>query len=122
MVKGISSKIVIGNAILSTNRNEITQKQIYRYWHLFDELLPNGYYTIGNNNSFEEFCEQYSFLVKMHNNLLILNCELYILERYCRLGIPKELIKIFDEAAIIFNENEIKDESKKLLLNNKKIR
>jgi len=120
MVKGISSKIVIGNAILSTNRSEMTKKQIYKYWFFVDELLPNGYYTIGNNNSFEEFCEQYSFLVKTHNNLLILNCERYKLERYCRLGIPKEIIKIFDKAALKFNKNEIKDESKKLILDYKK--
>ena len=116
MVKGISSKIVIGNAILSTDRSEMTKQEIYKYWHLVDNLLPNGYYTIGNNSSFEEFGEQYSFLVKTHNNLLILNCDRHKLERYCRLGIPKELIKIFDEAAIKFNENQINEATKKLIL------
>ena len=116
MAKGISAKLVICNAILSTDSNEMTKQQIYKYWQLVDNLLPNGYYTIGNNSSFEEFCEQYSFLLKNHNNLLILNCDRYKLERYCRLGIPKELIKIFDEAAKKFNENQISEETKKLIL------
>lgn len=55
MTKKTSEKLVIGNALISTNRERLTRKQVCHYWHIVDSLLPEGYYTSGNNNSFSNF-------------------------------------------------------------------
>lgn len=106
MAKIISEKLVIGNALLSTSREYLTKGQVYQYWHIVDSLLPEGYYTNGNNNSFSDFCEEYPFLVKIVGDTMMINCENALLERYCRIGVPTEIIKIFDVAGSKLNEIE----------------
>lgn len=106
-MKKISEKLVIGNAFISTGKELLTQEQIFQYWHIVDNLLPKGYYTYGNNNSLSDFCEEYPFLVKRVGNIITLNCENNLLKRYCRTGIPKEIIKTFDIAGTKLNEINI---------------
>ena len=108
MIKKISEKIVIGNALISTNREYLTRAQVCHYCHLVDSLLPEGYYTNGNNNSFSDFCEEYPFLVKRVGDTMIINCDNSLLERYCRIGLPTEIIKAFDLAGAKLNEIEEK--------------
>lgn len=113
----IMDNIVIGNAFFSTERSVMTKEEIHNYWYIVDELLPKLYYTYGSNNSFFEFYEDYSFLFKRINNSLELTGEKYMLERYFRLGVPKQVIKVFDEAGIKFNNdlNEQKVPIKRLV-------
>lgn len=101
----IMDNIVIGNAFFSTGRNIMTKEEIYNYWHIVDEILPKLYYTCGSNNSFFEFYEDYAFLFKRINNSLELTGEKYMLERYFRLGMPKQVIKVLDEAGIKYNNS-----------------
>ena len=117
----IMYNIVIGNAFLSTGRNIMTKEEIYNYWYIVDELLPELYYTYGSNNSFIEFYEDYDFLFKRVNNSLELITEKNTLERYFRLGIPKQVIKALDEAGIKYNDtmNKKKGQVRKLTENNK---
>lgn len=117
----IMYNIVIGNAFLSTGRNIMTKEEIYNYWHIVDELLPELYYTYGSNNSFIDFYEDYDFLFKRVNNSLELITEKNTLERYFRLGIPKQVIKALDEAGIKYNDNmnEKKGPVRKLTKNDK---
>ena len=113
MAKLISQKLVIGNSLISTNREYLTKEQIYNYCHIVDFLLPEGYYTSINNNSFFDFCEDYPFLVKRNGDTMIINCDRVLLERYCRIGIPTEIIKVFDEAGIKLNKIKEKKLNKK---------
>lgn len=107
MSKKISDELVIGNALISTKKNQMTKKQIHQYLEIVDALLPENYYTYGNNNSFESFCEEYDFLVKRIRDIVIIDCDMAQLERYCRIGIPTEVAKVFDEAGTKLNEIEI---------------
>ncbi len=108
MAKKISEKLVIGNALISTNREYLTRGQVCHYWHIVDSLLPEGYYTNGNNNSFSDFCEEYPFLVKRVGDAMMINCDNALLERYCRIGVPTEIIKVFDLAGDALNKIEEK--------------
>lgn len=109
MAKKILDNIVIGNALISTKKEKITKKELYLYWNIVDMLLPEDYYTCGDNNSFEVFCEEYGFLVRRIADTMIVNCSIERLERYCRLGISKKVVKIFDVAGKILDKiaNEI---------------
>ena len=109
MAKKISEKLVIGNALISTNREHLTRGQVCHYWHIVDSLLPEGYYTNGNNNSFSDFCEEYPFLVKRVGDAMMINCDNALLERYCRIGVPTEIIKVFDLAGVELNKIEEKN-------------
>ena len=123
MAKKISEKLVIGNALFSTNREYLNISQVCHYWHIVDSLLPDGYYTYGNNNSFSDFCEEYPFLVKRREDTIAINCDKDLLERYCRVGVPTEIIKVFDMAGNKLNEFEtkIKEEKKKILSRQTKV-
>lgn len=106
MTKGISKELVIGNALFSSNKNYLTKEQICHYWHIVDSLLPEEYYNKENRNSFTDFCENYSFLIKVVGDTMIINCEKYLLERYFRIGAPKKIIKILVDAGAKLNEIE----------------
>lgn len=125
MAKKISEKIVIGNALISTNSDHLTKQQIYNYYHIVDDLLPEGYYTSGNNNSFSNFCEEYSFLVKRVGDTMIINCDKDLLARYCRMGVSRKIIKVFDIAGNKLNELDLKNIgitcNNKLMTENRKI-
>ena len=84
----------------------MTRGQVCHYWYIVDSLLPEGYYTNGNNNSFSDFCEEYPFLVKRVGDTMIINCDNDLLERYCRIGVPTEIIKVFDLAGVELNKTE----------------
>jgi len=103
MAKKISYKLVIGNSLISTQREQITKSEVYQYWKIVDELLPSDYYTYGNNNSFEDFCEEYSFLVKRNGDVMIINSNINNLNRYFRIGIPVEILNVFNNAGIKLN-------------------
>lgn len=112
MAKKISGDLVIGNALISTNKECITIQQVYQYWHLVDGLLPEGYYTYGNNNSFADFCEEYHFLVKRVGDTMMLNCDIDLIKRYFRIGVPKEIIQVFDFVGDRLNEIETEEAKK----------
>lgn len=76
MVKGISYESIIGNALISTKREYMTKGQIYQYCNIVDTLLPDDYYTCHEQNSFENFCETYGFLVKRIGDIAIINCDI----------------------------------------------
>ena len=84
----------------------MTRGQVCHYWHLVDSLLPEGYYTGGNNNSFSILCEEYPFLVKRVGDIIMINCDNALLERYCRVGVPLEIIEVFALAGVELNKIE----------------
>lgn len=106
IAKKISSDLVIGNALISTKKKEITRTQIYKYYYIVDMLLPYNYYTYLCKNSFENFCDDYCFLVKRINNTIVVDGDVEKLTRYFRLGIPTEIASIFDIAGLKLNEWE----------------
>ena len=113
MAKKISYNLVIGNALLTNKENKITKEQVYKYWEIVDMLLPDNYYTYyayGDNLlPFENFCEEYSYLIKNVEDSIIINCDINLLKRYFRIGIPTELAKIFDEAGAKLNELKLQE-------------
>ena len=68
----IDSNIVIGNALIYLKQSILSKELIYQYWNNVDNMLPENYYTYGNNTSFEDFCDRYSFLVKRYGNKIII--------------------------------------------------
>lgn len=118
MAKKISSNTVIGNAIISTKKKQITRKQIYQYYEIVDTLLPDNYYTDLHKNFFENFCDDYCFLVKRIDDTIVIDYDTERLQRYFRMGIPTEIASIFDMAGLKLNEIEEQaniDNEKKLL-------
>ena len=84
-------------------KTELSKENIYHFWHMVDNLLPDKFYTYGNNNSFEDFCERYNFLVNRIGDKIIIDDCVYesgILTRYFCIGVPKEIIKIFKKVAL----------------------
>ena len=106
MKKRISDKIIIGNALICLNKEYLTKSDIYEYWNNVDSLLPEEYYTYQNNNSFIKFCEEHPFFVKRVGDTLKINCDISLLERYFRIGVPIEILNIFDLAGTKLNEND----------------
>ena len=41
---------------------------------------------------------------------MMINCDNDLLLRYCRIGVPTEIIKVFDAAGVKLNEIEIKED------------
>lgn len=104
MVKEIVDKIVIGNAFISTGRSFLTRNDIYYYFHIVDRLLPDGYYTSGNNNSLSDFCLEFPFIVKRNGDLVFLISNFIVMEKYFRNNLPKEIINVLDLAGFEFNK------------------
>lgn len=105
MAVRIDYNIVIGNALKYLKKTYISKNLIYSYWSRVDELLPQNYYTYGNNSSFEDFYERYSFIVKRNGDTMIFDDSVYesgVLDRYFCIGIPKEISIIFKKAALSF--------------------
>ena len=101
-----------------------------------DKLLPEGYYTHGDDDIFDNFCDRYPFLVRMisFGNEFLVIYDNEMLERYFRIGLPKEIINVFEKSASIlkgiedqekiedlnYDENNIK-EIKKAIQENKAV-
>lgn len=109
MTKRISEELIIGNALISTNKKSLTIQQFYQYCNIVEELLPEEYYFNNTKDFFVNFCEEYSFLVKRVEDTMIVNCDNRRLERYFRMGAPSEIIKIFDIAGDKLNQIEAKE-------------
>ena len=95
MAKRINAKAVIGNFLVSQNKGYISKREIEKYYSVVDELLPEGYYTY-DDITFEEFCDEYSFLVQRFKDIAIPIAEKNTLIRYFRLGLPKSIINVFE--------------------------
>ena len=97
MAKRINAKSVIGNFLVSQNKGYISKRELEKYYSVVDELLPDGYYTY-DDITFEEFCDEYSFLVQRFKDIAIPITDKNILIRYFRLGLPKSVVNVFDQA------------------------
>lgn len=109
MAKIIAPDLVIGNAFISTGKEVMTKGEINQFWNIVDTKLPEGYYTSGSNNSFNDFCDEYSFLVKRIDDKIIVNCDRKLLERYFRIGLPIKIIEAFENTVITLNELKLDD-------------
>lgn len=107
MAKIIAPNLIIGNAFISTGKEVMTKGEINQFWNIVDTKLPEGYYTSGSNNSFNDFCDEYGFLVKRIDDKIIVNCDRKLLERYFRIGLPTKIVNVFDDAAFKLNEVKI---------------
>ena len=108
MAKKIDMDVVIGNAIIFMGKEKLSRCQIYHYIHIVDKLLPEGYYTYGDDDIFDNFCDRYPFVVKLisFGEEFLVKSDKETLERYFRIGLPKEIIKIFEKSANILKEIE----------------
>lgn len=103
----ISYSSVIGNAILLIDKPILTKREIYKYWNIVDKLLPDGFYTESYPNAFENFCDEYSFLVKRNSNsIYILDENKKNIDIRFRIGINKEILDVFKKASEIFKKEK----------------
>ena len=98
MAKRISNNIVFGNAIICNYKDFITKDEIYEFYYRVDNNLPNSYYTY-DEYTFDSFCEDYGFLFEYNENMIFIPKNKEKLIRHFRIGIPTELLKVFDECA-----------------------
>ena len=108
MAKKIDMDSVIGNGIIFMDKKRLSRSQIYHYIHIVDKLLPEGYYTHGDDDIFDNFCDRYPFLVQIlsfGNEFLVIS-DKEMFERYFRIGLPKEIINVFEKSASILKEIE----------------
>ena len=109
MAKIIEQDLVIGNALISTRKEEITKDEIKQFMIILGCLLPKKYYIAENDNSFEQFCDDYSFLITKEQNKIILKCSIELLIKFFRLGLPTKIMEAFDNTAIKLNELKFYD-------------
>lgn len=108
----IDYDLIIGNIILSMNKQIILKEDIYQCLELFDNLTSNNYYLIGNSNV-DDFLEYYNFLFCNLDENINIKCDDNILERYFRVGISKKIIEFCDIAV-----SKLKDDKKVLVKKN----
>lgn len=105
----IDYDLIIGNIIISMNKQIILKEEIYKCIELIDDVIPNNYYLCGNSNV-DDFIEYYNFLFCNLDEKINIKCDNKILERYFKIGVPKEIIEFCDMATSQIN--------KKLLVKN----
>lgn len=112
MAKKIDMDSVIGNGIIFMDKERLSRGQIYHYIDIVDKLLPEGYYTYGNGDIFDNFCDRYPFIVQVlsFGDEFLVKSDKQTLERYFRIGLPKEIINVFEKSAKILNQ--IKEQEK----------
>ena len=86
--------LIIGNILLSKNRNSISKDELNKLINSIYEELPDDWYPYGDYPILESFLYDYSFLVEECGNEIIIKKNMKILERYFRIGVPKELVSI----------------------------
>ena len=99
----IAPNVVVGHSFISTKRTELTIEEIIQYCNIADSLIEPKYYVSSYNTCLDYFGKNYSFLFKEIDNKLIVNCDINLLIRYFRLGLPKDLVELLDEAGEKFN-------------------
>lgn len=105
----IDYDLIIGNIIISMNKKTILKEEIYKCIELIDNVIPNDYHLIGNSNV-DDFKEYYSFLFCDLDESINIKCDNKTLERYFRVGVPKEIIE-FCNIVIL----QLKDDKKVLV-------
>lgn len=111
MANKIDVNLIIGNALIIMGSEKITRDQIYCYKDLVDKLLPKRYYVYGEEDIFNSFCKRYHFMVEITDfgNALLIKADKQTLERYFKIGVSKEIIKICQEAVEELRKLEIED-------------
>lgn len=99
----IDYDLIIGNIIISMNKQIILKEDIYKCLGLIDIIMPSNYYLIGNLNV-DDFIEYYNFLFEDLVDKVRIKQNNKNLERYFKIGIPKEIIDFCD--MVISKQNE----------------
>ena len=103
MANKIAPNVVVGHSFISTKRTELTLEEIYQYCEIADKLLEPKYFVNSYKTCIDYFSKNYSYLFTQEGDTLKVNCDIRLLIRYFRLGLPKDLVKILDEAGEKFN-------------------
>lgn len=103
MADKIAPNVVVGHSFISTKRTKLTIEEIYQYCEIADELLEPKYFVNSYKTYIDYFSKNYSYLFTQEGDTLKVNCDTSLLIRYFRLGLPKDLVKILDEAGEKFN-------------------
>ena len=103
----IDYDLIIGNIILSLNKQTILKSEIYSCLELLDKLLPDNYYLYGNYN-IDIFLDYYSFLFEDLGDKIRITKNKEILERYFKIGIPKQIIELCNMSVLQLNNNNNK--------------
>lgn len=103
MANKIAPNVVVGHSFISTKRTELTLEEIYQYCEIADELLEPKYFVYSYKICIDYFSKNYSCFFTQEKDTLKVNCDISLLIRYFRLGLPKDLVKILDEAGEKFN-------------------
>ena len=103
MANKIAPNVVVGHSFISTKRTKLTLEEIYQYCEIADELLEPKYFVYSYKICIDYFSKNYSYLFTQEGDTLKVNCDIRLLIRYFRLGLPKDLVKILDEAGEKFN-------------------
>ena len=108
MAKKIDMNFVIGNGLFYLEKEKVTRREIYKYINIVDRLLPDGYYTSGINDYYDNFCDSYPMLVRKidFGNELMIICDRYELERYFKIGFDSKILKVFEESSYITKKQE----------------
>ena len=105
----IDYDLIIGNIIVSMNKQTILKDDIYKCLELIDNIIPNNYYLIGNSNV-DDFIDYYNFLFCDLDEKINIKCDNKISERYFKVGIPKEIINFCNIVV-----SKLKDDKKVLV-------
>ncbi len=116
----INSNIVIANFFIFTKSDDLTYEQVYKYMNIFDNKLKTNqikYFTSDIN--IQDLVDKFGFIFKMNDNGISITSTFKekkdILERYFRLGLPKDIIILLDETKMELLQLENKSEIKMLI-------
>ena len=104
----ISSEYIMGNLIILKYEKCITKNQFDNFDNKCCDILDSKYNT-PINMTFSEFCEYYNYLVKRVGDVVFPVAPKDTFIRYFRVGLPTEVVKVFEEVAeeIIDTEDDI---------------
>ena len=106
MKKYISYESIIGNFLILEDKRFIRKRELEKFYDIVEQLLPNQYCTYPDI-TLEEFCDEYSFLIKSHGDIAIPIEDKEKLIEYFALGLPKSITKAFKDAFAILKVERI---------------
>ena len=102
----IDIETALGNFIISRKGKCITLKQFCKFLSIIEVIdVCTIYRKEAINTSFEEFANNFNYLVKTNKNVMF-PINMKLLERSFRIGLPKDIVKIFDEVVSKMQDTE----------------
>lgn len=102
----IDIETALGNFIISRKGKCINLRQFCKFLSIIEVIdVCTIYRKEAINTSFEEFGDNFNYLVKTNKNVMF-PINMKLLERSFRIGLPKDIVRLFDEVTQKIQDTE----------------